>query len=417
MVIWMPALLVLFLALVGVANLWLARVELENALESSALAAVKQWGDANGAGGTLIPRRAGVAYASGNSLRGSPLTIGLNYDPISGGVNQNDECLAGKTPPSGNLIFGAIDDSNPGHVIFNAGLQPSCAAGAVLFDATASGQGNIAQDNAWGISFQCHPLTPPGLRIARVVIDLQPDFPTTDGVFDFGSGGPVLSDSLPAPIIHEHCSQQTFSQPDIVGFANPNAQIVFTPTCGTSSTLTIDFLPCGGDSGFAPGDRFRFGALTEGVSQGNGHDDGDGMGRDGVQVTVYFELGGVPLPPVTGAFFDNNTEGRNDCLCPPQVSPCDSSLIVHPALIPNLPCPATSSNDNNGQSFALISGVANRKFGVRAQAMAPVQPLGGLPFLGRLTEQCVQAKTTAVYDCATRRVRLIRIDEFVCPGP
>src|SRR6185503_11453281 len=63
MIIWLPCLLTLFCVLVGVANLWLARVELENALEASALAAVKQWGDANGAGGTLTARDVGVGYS------------------------------------------------------------------------------------------------------------------------------------------------------------------------------------------------------------------------------------------------------------------------------------------------------------------------------------------------------------------
>ncbi|MCL6507990.1 MAG: hypothetical protein K6T59_13295 [Bryobacteraceae bacterium] len=53
MLIWLPCLLALFVGLVGVANLWLARVELENALEAAALAAVKQWGEAGG-GDTVV---------------------------------------------------------------------------------------------------------------------------------------------------------------------------------------------------------------------------------------------------------------------------------------------------------------------------------------------------------------------------
>src|SRR5262245_34502687 len=81
LIIWLPCLLALFVTLVGVANLWLARVELENALESAALAAVKQWGDASG-GNTLIPRQIGQAYAAANCVRKAPVVIGLNYDPI-----------------------------------------------------------------------------------------------------------------------------------------------------------------------------------------------------------------------------------------------------------------------------------------------------------------------------------------------
>jgi hypothetical protein len=400
-----------------VANLWVARVELENALEASSLAAVKHWGDAGG-GDTLVPRMVGVNYAKANSVRANPLAIGLNYNPADG-PNQNDQCIVGMTPPTGNLIFGAIDDTNPDNVIFNAGIAPSCNAGTVLFDATAQGPGNLEQDNAWGISFQCDAETPPTLRIVKIIIDLQAGGGA--GLFDLGAvgpvDGPVISDNSPQPIISTTCNQTTFSQPDLVGFPNPAAQIVFTPTGGLSPTLTIDFLPFGGDDGFAPGDRFRFGALTTGVGQGNTQDDGDGIGHDGTQVTVFFELGGIPLPPVTGTFVDNDTEGSNDCLCPPQVEPCDGSLIVHPSLIPNLPCPPASANNNNGQSYVLISGGGNRKFGVRAQSIFPIQPLGGFPFVGALTKYCVQAKATAEYDCITRRPRLIRIDTFICPGP
>src|SRR5947208_6071110 len=75
MVIWLPCLLVLFCVLVGVANLWLARIELENALEAAALAAVKQWGDAGG-GDTQQPGEVGAAYALANAVRQKPVVIG-----------------------------------------------------------------------------------------------------------------------------------------------------------------------------------------------------------------------------------------------------------------------------------------------------------------------------------------------------
>ena len=50
----------MFCFVLEAANMWLARAELENALESAALAAVKTWGDANG-GSTFTPRQIGVA--------------------------------------------------------------------------------------------------------------------------------------------------------------------------------------------------------------------------------------------------------------------------------------------------------------------------------------------------------------------
>src|SRR5438876_2568199 len=135
MVIWLPCLLVLFCVLVGVANLWLARVELENALESAALAAVKEWGNAGG-GDTLDPRKVGVAYAHANSVRRNPVVIGTNYN-AGGGLNQNDQCDVAMTPPTANLIFGAIDDSNPSNITFNAGVEPSCAVANKRFGVRA----------------------------------------------------------------------------------------------------------------------------------------------------------------------------------------------------------------------------------------------------------------------------------------
>lgn len=412
MLIWLPCLLALFVALVGVANLWLARVELENALEAAALAAVKRWGEAGG-GDTLIPRQVGVAYAQANAVRSLPVVIGDNYQAGSGS-NQNKDCVLGMTPPRANLIFGAIDDTNPSHIVFNAGVAPSCALGTVLIDASANGSGNLAQDNAWGISFYNTPSTPPNLQITRVEIDLR-----ADGGGGSFVGPATLTDNSPQPAVQDGSGN---SQPDLVGFTDPVNQITFShPSPGV---LRIDFTPDldpnGGTdpNGFAPGDRFRFGQDVSGVSSGSGANDGDGIGRDRTRVTVYFSLGGSPLlPPVQGTMIDN-TERSNDALNPAQISPVTGTLIVHPARVPDLPAPPTSAPNNNGQSYLLLAGGgAGRKFGVRAQAIVPLTPLGGQPFVGAITNYCVQAKATAMYDCATGRVQLVRIDQFLCPGP
>jgi hypothetical protein len=398
----------LFCVLVGVANLWLARVELENATEAAALAAVKAWGDVGG-GSTLAPRNVGVAFAHANSVRRDPVVIGANFNP-GGGPNQNDVCKVGISPPSGNLIFGSINDDDPDNIIFNAGVMPGCGLGTVLVDATASGSGNLAQDNAWGVSFYHTATVPSGLRIDRVLIDLN-----AGGGSGSFSGSAILTDNSPQPAVTDGVS----SQPDLLGFTDPTAQIQFSyPSAGQ---VQIDFLPdsnpAGGvDDGFAPGDRFRFGQDVTNVSSGNGKNDGDGIGQDRTSVTIFFSLGGAPLPPVTGniGVMVDNTETNN----PPMsaiISPTTGTLIVNPALVPDLPPPATSAANNNGQSYVLVNSIGNGKFGVRAQAMVPVQPLGFKPFLGNITEYCIQAKATAVYDCATQRVRLIRIDTFICP--
>lgn len=420
LIIWLPCLLTLFCVLVGAANLWLARVELENSLEAAALAAVKHWGEVGG-GDTEEPREVGVAYALANIVRGNGVVIGPNYDPVGGGPNQNDECEPTDhdvIPPNGNLVFGAINDDDPDNVIFDAGAMPSCALGTVLIDATGNGGGGLAADNAWGISFYNLPgPDDDNLRIDRVIIDLRANGGTGSFI-----GNAVISNNSPQPAVHDQ--SETNSQPDVVGFTNLDmtppvtfGQIQFSyPAAGQ---LQIDFSADGlNDDGFAPGDRFRFGHDVEDVSQGSGADDGDGIGRDEATVTVFFSIGGVPQPPLTGVVgtFVDNTERRQDCLDVAQVSPETGTLIVHPALVPDLPCPVTSSPNNNGQSYVLVNATGGGKFGVRAQAIIPVQPLN-LGFLGPIVQlnYCVQAKATAEYDCATGRIRLVRIDTFLCP--
>jgi Flp pilus assembly protein TadG len=133
LIIWLPCLLTLFCVLVGVANLWLARIELENALEAAALAAAKEWGQAGG-GDTQSAREAGVAFAAANMVRGNPVVLGTNYNSLNA-PNDNDvgnPTGAAVNPPNGNLVFGAINDDDPDHVIFDASGTPSCAAAAAL---------------------------------------------------------------------------------------------------------------------------------------------------------------------------------------------------------------------------------------------------------------------------------------------
>lgn len=407
LILTLPIFLTLFAFVFEMGHLWLARVELENGLESAALAAVQTWAE-SGSTDTAAPRQIAAAYAANNTVRGFPLVLGLNYDSAAGSdnPNQNLTCSAtvylpgGATAPEGNLIFGAIVRNDPNcPLTFNAGIRPGCGPGSVLIDATAEGPGNLAQDNAWGIAFRPDPDAPPGLTIQSVTIDLQAG--GGSGVFDFTTGGPILSDDSPTSILP--------CQTDVFGFTDLANQVQFVPTGGTSPTLTINFYPDPntGDLGFEPGDRIRFGARTVNVSNGSGQDDGDGIGRDGVRVTVVFAINGTPLPPVAGVFIDN-TETSNDCspTCP-----------VHPSGIADLPCPPSSSANNNGQSYVEIGGSGGTDFAVRAQAVMEVpSPISRL-FGFTMPAYRVTAFTIAAYSCAEGVPRLVRVDQCICPGP
>jgi len=97
LILALPVLLLLSIVVIEIGNIWLARAELENALEAAALAAVKEWGDSSGAA-NLAARNVGVTYAAANTVTGSSVVITTNHGAL---VNENASL-------SGNLVFGAV---------------------------------------------------------------------------------------------------------------------------------------------------------------------------------------------------------------------------------------------------------------------------------------------------------------------
>ncbi len=122
-ILFLPVLVILFAVMIEGVNLWLARVELENALEASALAAVKEWAEGGGgpaAGWTDTARGVGRQYAFANKINAVPVAIDKNIGGFGGGnPNENLSC-------AGDLIFGAITLESP--YVFDAGEVPSCSA-------------------------------------------------------------------------------------------------------------------------------------------------------------------------------------------------------------------------------------------------------------------------------------------------
>lgn len=123
-IIWViVGVLVAFLLLCLVAeagNLWLARLQLQNAMEAAALGAVDEWGDAGGGPPTLAARQRGVAIAAANTVAGNPVTIGLNRTAASA-PNENTDC-------DGNLVFAALTGTSPN--VADASMQGGCGGGA-----------------------------------------------------------------------------------------------------------------------------------------------------------------------------------------------------------------------------------------------------------------------------------------------
>ena len=137
LILILPCIVVMLCVLIEIANLWIARAELEDALEAAALAAVKEWGD-NGGGDTFDERQIGVAYAAANTVRSMSVFVDDNYNPAN--PNDNDDCVTLLEPPPDTpiLIFGAITDPDDTPHTFDATVIPSCGAcWPILFDASS----------------------------------------------------------------------------------------------------------------------------------------------------------------------------------------------------------------------------------------------------------------------------------------
>jgi hypothetical protein len=402
LILALPVFLTLLVFTVDISNLWLARAELENGLEAAALAAVEAWGRSGNVISTAAPRDVGVKYAAANMIRGKPIAIGLNLAPAPAATNPNRNltcCASVGNPPGGNLIFGTITENDP--LTFDAGKRPSCGVGTVLFDMTK--QGTTASDNAWGIAFFNSLGTPPDLRIASITIDLQ------------GGGGSGVF-MLPFIVSNRGSSSEPSTPPgamppfpDTEGLEE--GQVEFEFDSSHPNLLKIVF----SDGSFAPGDRLRFKAGTDGVGkagdasnggQGAFADDGDGVGYDKVRVYVTFKQGGNSR--TTWASFVDHTESSNDC--------AGLAPIVHPSGIPFLPCPPSSAPKNNGQSYVLMSGSGNNDFAVRAQAIVEVDSLARKLLGNCIGPYYVTVKTTARYNCSEDRAWLVRVERFLCPG-
>ena len=465
LILSIPVVITLLCVVAEVGNLWLARIELTNALEASALAAVKEWGDAGG-GSTLGPRKVGNAYAMANTINGAVVDLTL-VDDDSFPLNRDPgEACNENACNEGVLVFGAIIDDDP-EFVFDCCTAPSCGFGSVCLDVTQNGNlgGQAGLDNQWGICY-----TPPGdtidpaaPRIRRVVITLPPAGGGIDAEFNFTQFGPAVSprdDGTSDGSIDDAASQNkvvctggmipacagggggSLRQADVFGInrnlvtfyidvTNPcqlgNGTVttsapgtgLCTAGCFRSKTLALEFPDTPLDLGeqFNQGDRLRFGAI---VANGTSQLDGDAIGQISVEVTVCFSDGST----VTSNFVDTMHPGGGacaNCNSPNLFAPwgsCPSpraGMIVHPSGTPDLPCPASAATTNNGQSIAVLDttsgGGAGRAFAVRAQATYQVPSICCELFCVPIGPFNVQGCADALYDCATRTPRLYHLEE------
>lgn len=119
-----PALLALFVLVTDIANIWLARVQAENAVESGALAGADVWGDgvaANSGTDTAAIRtaahNAAEALTESNLVVGELVDVDANNDAGSTNNNQVVQC-------SGKVLLGKYTAASEN---FDATTAPSSA--------------------------------------------------------------------------------------------------------------------------------------------------------------------------------------------------------------------------------------------------------------------------------------------------
>lgn len=114
-----PTLLVLFALVTEIGNIWLARIELGNAVEAGALAGAQAWGAAStdNYAARLNARNLALTFTQANLVHGqTPITtLNDNGSGLNNDHNNNQSCigsivLLGSLSPAGVLDTGA---SNP----------------------------------------------------------------------------------------------------------------------------------------------------------------------------------------------------------------------------------------------------------------------------------------------------------------
>jgi Flp pilus assembly protein TadG len=144
LILTLPVALCLLGVVVETGNLWLARVELTNALEAATLAGVDQWGDAGG--NTMADRNTArataVTFALTNTVNDWPVGVGAN----GGGAAPNDNASY-----SGNVIV--LGAYHPGTRQFDGTLDPQTAGYDFAVNARATVPVNSIIGSFCGVTF------------------------------------------------------------------------------------------------------------------------------------------------------------------------------------------------------------------------------------------------------------------------
>lgn len=401
MIVALPAVMTLFVVVLDISHIWLARSELKSALDAAALSAIKTWGE----GGSTAQARFDANDAmSTNTVLGSAISL----DTTTGG------CTNGNVASGGEILLGSVTDGG-GAITFDCLGSPSCISGTaeLVFAVETDSSGDTFADptEADGVArttfrierFEETTGVPVGLTLNSITIDLRPmmtqpagggaDSPD-DGFFDLRVQGPTPGNND----VQEGIGTPP-GPPPAAGLIGVQDQPLATPTfvfSGGPATqprvLTVNF-GGGGITSSAVASRFFFGVDTDSVggeqgggggvtSQDFGRDFGTGVGS-----------GNDPFTSV-GALISANIGGQT----------VSGTLTL-------------TNADRSEITFNVNIVAGGTAFGARTRKTIQVRSICP-SFLGiGLGPYDVTAESFARFVCTNGPPQLVRVDTVTCVCP
>jgi len=409
-VIWLiaaaPAVLVFLCIMVEVANVWNARVKLEVALESAALAGVKTWSDLTEAdivpaphdspgefAKTSAARDAAVAAAAANNVGGVGITLDRNEadDGINDVGYDNANC-------TGDLLLGGFPTT--GSTDFNVTAAVGCGRStmtvtnvAIDFDIevdTSGGTDTSDTADAFRISFTS---AEPGLSITELQIDLRNAITSIpawqdNGTWDFGT---LNNFALGSEAVGRGPATAGASNVTILTAAGDGTGVM-TLTFAAGDWLTGETLIFGVDTDNVE----STGGLAADTVADEGGDFGDTPGANGMDGRIAFSFGFNG-----GASTGNTVDERLQTIMGGNVGRLQGNSANFPIVI------VTVVPDEDfavlAQQTLQVNAICNSLFGI---------PVGPFTISGRAvaTARCAGANSTIV-----NNPLLVHVTGTTCP--
>lgn len=389
-----PALLTLLCLVLEVANLWLARVELKNAVDAAALSGVKTWGEGSS---TAAARTETQSTAAMNTVVGTAVALDLNSGAGTNGNGAN----------TGDILLGTISGT-PGALTFNCNGTPSCITGTVnltiAVETDPSGDTFANPSEPTGdaeTSFRIESFTQSagtGAELQSIEFDLSPMMVTP--VSGGGAGIPVSDDGF--------FDLRAIGTNDVnrsIGNPNTKPSLIGRNFSGTAATFNYT-----GGNGVDQFDSVlvTFGTpLSAGLPGTNQYFFGTDTDRVGGDIGGG---GGVTAQDFGGEFGTDGGGGSGN-------DPFTSTGATVRVTVSGQTFTGTLTRVSADRSELVLVGnlTGGDAFGVRAQTTMQVNSICSSLFGVTVGPFNVTAKSYARFVCSDGPPELVRIQTLICP--